>query len=234
MPKLTSSRHYKLAASLVCANMLELEKEVRLLEEGQADLIHFDVMDGVFVPRYGLHPEILQAIRKITKIPVDVHMMTVEPERYIPIFAQSGADYFVVHAEACPHLHRTITLIKQAGMKAGVALNPATPLTVLDYVLDDIDLVCLMAINPGILGHKLIPGMMPKIAYLNQKIGDRDIIIEIDGGVTFESGPQMLQTGATALVCGSSTIFKPNEKVNKKLEEFRLTLDGKPVITRVK
>lgn len=223
-------RPYRLAASLVCANMLELEKEIRLLEDGGVDYIHFDVMDGLFVPRYGLHPEILQAVRKISNLPVDVHMMVQNPDPYISIFAESGATVMAVHAEACPQLHRTVMLIKQAGMKAGVALNPATSLDILDYLLDDIDMVVLMAINPGILGHKLIPNMMQKISYLRQKIGPREhIMLEIDGGVTFESAPRMLEAGANMFVCGSSTIFRPNEKPNKKLRELQKTLSGEQI-----
>lgn len=217
--------NYKIAASIVCGNMLSLKDDITALEKAEVEYIHFDVMDGIFVPRYGLHPESLQAITSITKIPVDVHLMVQNPDPYISIFAESGADIIAVHAESCTHLHRTIQLIKEAGVKAGVALNPATPLSVLDYVLDDLDLVMLMAINPGILGHKLIPGMMQKIKDLQEKVGSReDLLIEIDGGVTFESAPEMLKLGANMFVCGTSTIFKPDVALDKKVKEFREVL----------
>ncbi len=222
----------KIAASIVCANMLALESEVKLVEAGGADSIHFDVMDGLFVPRFGLHPESLQAIRSVTQLPVDVHLMVANPEPYLATFAQAGATMIAVHAEACQHLHRTVHLIKAAGVQAGVALNPATPLNVLEYVLDDISLVVLMAINPGIVGHKLIPGMMEKMSQLKDMIGDRAIEIEIDGGVTPESGPEMVTRGATMLVCGTSTIFRPQEApVDVKIREFRSRLDQVTVST---
>ncbi len=216
---------YQLAASLVCADMMQLGREIKLLEKARIGYIHFDVMDGVFVPRYGLHPEILQALRKITLLPVDVHLMVTDPEPYIEIFAASGATIITVHVEACAHLHRTLYKIKKTGVKAGVALNPATPLSVLDYLWDDIDLVMLMAINPGIVGHKLIPGAMQKIKDLKEKIGGRKIIIEIDGGVTTQSAPLMIRAGAHLLVCGSSTIFRPDANVLKKTKELHNMLD---------
>lgn len=220
------TKPYYLAASLICGDPLNLESEIKKLEKGGADYIHFDMMDGVFVPRFGLYPEILQAIKKISKIPVDVHLMIKDPEPYIQPFADAGADIFVPHAESCQHLHRTVRLIKESGMKAGVALNPATPLSALDYVLGDIDWVMLMAINPGIVGHKLIPNMLHKMVELNQKIAGRDIKIAIDGGVTPESTPKMMAAGAKVFVCGSSTIFRPQEApVDEKLKEFKKHLD---------
>ncbi len=221
------SKPYYLAASLVCADMLHLADEMENLEAGQIDFIHFDVMDGSFVPRYGLHPEMLQAVKKATKIPVAVHMMVQNPEPYIEIFAKVGADYFAVHVEACPHLHRTIHLIRQAGMKPGVALNPATSLSSLEYVLDDIDIIVLMAINPGIVGHKLIGSMMKKISQVKQLVKDRpNFLIQVDGGVTPESAPEMIQAGANMLVCGSSTIFRPQEApVDQKITQLRQTIN---------
>jgi ribulose-phosphate 3-epimerase len=224
---MTLTQPYQLAASLVCANMLDLEGEITKLNKGGADMIHFDVMDGQFVPRYGLHPEILQAIRSKTDLPIDVHMMVENPEDFIQIFADWGAQYYAVHVEACPQLHRTLTLIKKAGMKAGVALNPATPLSVLDHILDDIDLIVLMAINPGIVGHPLIPHAMEKISQAKACIGARPILLEVDGGVTPLTAQEMIERGAAVLVCGSSTIFRPHEApVDKKLIAFRKSLDN--------
>lgn len=217
---------YKLAASLICADMLRLEDEIRRLEGGGADFIHFDVMDGSFVPRYGLHPEMLKAIKSISDIPVDVHLMVQNPEPYIPNFILAGADYIVIHAESTPHLHRALKKIKDKGIRAGVALNHTTPLNYLDYILDDIDLVMLMAINPGIVGHKLIPQAMDKIKDLKRKIKHRNILIEIDGGVTFESAPKMVQAGANILVCGSSTIFNQDLPSDSQLRKLKVHLDN--------
>lgn len=214
---------YQLSASLICANPLSIKEEVEDLVKGGIDCIHFDVMDGNFVPRYGLYPELLKAVRSVTGLPVDVHLMSEDPIRYIPVFAQAGATTISVHAEACKHLHQTIKVICENGVKVGVALNYATPLSVLDYVMDDIDLVMLMAINPGIVGHKLIPGVLRKIVDLREKINksERDIIIEIDGGVTPESAADMVKAGADLLVCGTATIFKPNEPLTQKIAELK-------------
>lgn len=213
---------YQLSASIICADLLNLQSEVELLEKGKIDRIHFDVMDGIFVPRYGLPPEVLKFIHAETDIPVTVHMMVQDPEPYIDVFAKAGADAFVFHIEPVFHVSRILRKIKEAGMKAGVALVPATPLNVLDYILDDLDFVMLMAINPGIVGHKLIPQILLKITELKNKLKNYpNIKIEIDGGVTSESAPKMIANGADILVCGSSTIFKLNESVYKKIKELR-------------
>lgn len=219
---------YALTASLVCADMLNLWSEVKRIEEAGVEYIHIDVMDGHFVPRFWIHPEMVAAVRSITNIPMDVHFMTNNPEPYISSFVKAWADIITVHPEDNPNLHRTIKMIKDSGAKAGVALNMATPLSVLDYVLDDISLVMLMAINPWIVGHKLIPQAMRKIADLKEKLRDYpDIIIEIDGGVTFESAPEMVASGANLLVCGSSTIFRPEWNLKDKVTELRNTIDVK-------
>lgn len=224
---------YKLAASLVCGDMLHLESEIRSLEEGGIDYIHFDVMDGHFVPRLGLHPEMLAAVKSMTDVPVDVHMMIDNPDPFIPAFVRAGGDIIVVHAESTKHLHHTIKLIRDAGARAGVALNPATPLSVLDYVLDDIDLVMLMAINPGIVGHKLIPRILDKISELKEKLVDYpNMIIEVDGGVNPESVHEMIRRGANLLVCGTSMIFKPDIAVGEKLKEVRKDIDLKLAETK--
>lgn len=220
---------YKLAASLICGNPLSIGEDVKSLIKGGIDYLHFDVMDGAFVPRYGLYPELLKAIRTVTDLPIDVHMMTEDPVRYVPSFVQAGATVFCVHAEACKHLHHTLKVIRDNGAKAGVVLNYATPLSALDYIMEDIDMVMLMAINPGIVGHKLIPGTMKKIADLKKKITEsgRDIIIEIDGGVTPESAPDMIKAGADLLVCGTSSIYKPGVPLEKKIKEFREGIDAR-------
>lgn len=225
--KKTKKRIYKLSASLICGQPLRLEKDLELLEKGKIDQIHFDVMDGLFVPRYGLYPEILKATKAITDIPVDVHFMTEDPTKYLPAFIEAGADIIAVHAESCRHLHYTIKTIKDAGKKAGVVLNYATPLSVLDYILEDLDLVELMAINPGIVGHKIIPGIFKKISDLREKISQagKKIDIEIDGGVNFESAPKMVKAGATVLVCGTSVIFNKEKPLNVKIKELRGVID---------
>ncbi len=214
---------YYLSASLICANQINIERDIKLLEKGKIDYLHFDAMDGNFVPRYGMYSEQLSAIKKITNIPVDVHMMIEEPQRYIDEFITAGADIIAVHAEACKHLHHTLKKIKDSGIKSGVVLNFATPLNVLDYLLDYVDMVELMAINPGIVGHKIIPEIYKKISDLKNIIikSGKKIIIEIDGGVNPDTAPEMIKAGADMLVCGTSSIFKPDITVDKKIIEFR-------------
>lgn len=222
-------RSYKLSASLICANYLEIREEIKRLEHGGIDYVHFDVMDGNFVPRYGLYPELLKSIKSISKLPIDVHMMTEEPARYVREFAEAGADIIAVHAESCKHLHHTLKLIRNAGVKSGVVLNYATPLSALDYVLDYVDMVELMAINPGIVGHKIIPEVFTKISDLRKKLDakERDIMIMIDGGVNPDTAADMVKAGANILVCGTSAIFKPDVPVDQKIVEFRKIIDEK-------
>lgn len=217
---------YKLGASIICVDFVNLGKDLRLIRKGGADYIHFDVMDGQFVPRFGLPPEFLKSIKSVCKLPVYVHMMTTNPEPYLKNFVEAGADIIVVHAETCQHLYRTIQMIKNLGARAGVAINPATPLNVLDYILDDLSLVVIMAINPGIVGHKLIPNMFNKIKELKDKIKNhKNLLIEVDGGVTFETSLKLVKVGADALVCGSSTIFNQIKPIDKQLIKLRKELD---------
>lgn len=221
-----TKRSYKLAASLICGNMLNIREELNELRLGDIDYIHFDVMDGIFVPRYGLLPEMLSEVRKNTNLPIDVHLMVANPEPYIQDFANAGATVIVVHYESTPHVHRLVKLIQKAGVKAGVALNPGTPINVLEYLLDDIDLVVVMAINPGIVGHKLIPQILPKIKELKKMLKKHtNILIEVDGGVTPETAPHMLRHGADMLVCGTGTIYKPPTLLSQKIRELRGLLD---------
>jgi ribulose-phosphate 3-epimerase len=217
-----NSHPFFLSASLICGDFLNLKKEIKSLEKGKVDMIHFDVMDGNFVPRLGLFPEIFTAIKSISDLPVDIHLMVNNPEDLIPIFSKSPKDTLTVHAETCPHLHRVIQKIKEAKMMAGIALNPATPINAVDYLLEDLSLIVIMAINPGILGHRFIPQMINKIKSLKHKIkNNKKILIEIDGGVTNETAPLLLQAGADILVCGSSTIFNQDKPIDRKLIEFR-------------
>lgn len=216
----------QLAASIICGNPINLEADLAALDKCGIDSIHFDVMDGVFVPRYGLFPEYLKAIRSKTDLPIEVHMMVRDPEPYIKDFVGAGATALTPHIEPLQHVHRTIKRIKDAGVQAGLALNYGTSLSALDYVLEDLDIVMLMAINPGIVGHKLIPGTMKEIAELRERIDaiEKDVLIEIDGGVTPESGIRMKRAGANILVCGTGTIFQSPARLEDKIAEFRSTL----------
>jgi ribulose-phosphate 3-epimerase len=203
-----------LTASIICDDFLNLKKTLSLIKKGHMDYIHFDVMDGLFVPRLGLPPEILETIKKNCRLPVDTHLMLQNPEPYIQVFRDSGSDIITVQAEGNLHLSRTIRMVKSTGAKVGIAINPATNLSVLDYILDEIDLVLVMAINPGIVGHKLIEMTYQKIVDLKNRIEDRNIIIEVDGGVTFDSAPKMVRSGANMLVCGTSTVFNQRKPID--------------------
>jgi len=221
----------KIAASLICADPLNLEKEVNELIQSKVDLIHFDVMDGSFVPRYGLYPEILRAVKSKENCPlVDVHIMSENPEDFIEIFALYGADYFNFHIEATKHPHRVIKKIINSGMKPGVALNPNTSVKSLKWMIQDIQMVVLMTINPGIVGHKFIPEMINKIKDLRNfadQNNNRDLIIEIDGGVTPENIEDLIEAGADALVCGNGTIFRPHEDtILNKVKSLKTHING--------
>lgn len=219
---LLHNKKFELSASLICANMLNLEEDIKLLEKGGIDSLEVDVMDGMFVPRIGLPPETVKAVRSVTKLPISVHMMIQDPERYAKVFTESGTDTLIFHAESTVHIHRTLKKIRGYGVKVGIALNPATPLTTLEYILDDIDLVMLMAINPGILGHKLIPAILKKIADLKIMLRKHlNIKIQVDGGVTFESAAEMIKLGADILVCGSSTIFRSGKRIDRNIVRLR-------------
>ena len=207
-------KNIKICASLVCADPLNLERDLLELKKSKTDLIHFDVMDGLFVQRLGLYPEILKSMKEKFDLEVDVHMMVDNAEEYIPVFFDAGADYYNVHIESTSQISRVIKKINDIGMKAGVGMNPGTPISSLDWIINDIRMVVLMAINPGIVGHKLIPNIINKIKDLREyavKKGNPDLIIQIDGGVTPESIPLMANAGADALVCGTGTIFRPKE-----------------------
>jgi len=211
-----------LAASLICADPLNMEGDIAQLYEANIDFIHFDVMDGSFVSRYGLYPEILSAIKKKYSIPVDVHMMVNNPEDYITTFQLAGADYFNFHVEATSQISRVIKKIKESGMKPGVALNPATSLNCLEWIMEDIEMVVVMAINPGIVGHPFIPSMLKKITAIREmaiRMGNTNLLIEVDGGVTPLTAPDLISAGANVLVCGTGTIFRPQEDtiINKTI-----------------
>jgi ribulose-phosphate 3-epimerase len=196
----------KIAPSILSADFAKLGEEVVDVEKGGADFIHVDVMDGHFVPNITIGPLIVQAIRPVTKLPLDVHLMIENPDQYIEAFAKAGADYITVHVEACRHLHRTIHLIKSFGVKAGVVLNPATPIETLQHIIGDIDMVLLMSVNPGFGGQTFIPEVLPKIRKVTELAAEKgaNIEIEIDGGVNPETAKLCIEAGATVLVAGSA------------------------------
>ncbi|KMY45043.1 ribulose-phosphate 3-epimerase [Bacillus sp. FJAT-27916] len=204
----------KIAPSILSADFSKLGEEIKDVERGGADWIHIDVMDGHFVPNITIGPLIVEAIRPITKLTLDVHLMIDNPDQYIEAFAKAGADYITVHAEACTHLHRTIQLIKSFGVKAGVVLNPATPASVLEYVLEELDMVLLMTVNPGFGGQAFIPSVLDKIEQVRSMIDEKGLAveIEIDGGVNPETARQCVERGATVLVAGSAIYNKADRK----------------------
>ena len=195
-----------IAPSLLAADFANLQRDLELVNRSEADYLHFDVMDGVFVPNISFGFPILEAARKHCRKPLDVHLMITQPDRYLDAFAEGGAAVIHVHLEACPHLHRTLTRIRELGCRAGVALNPHTPVAGLDDVLDQIDVVLLMSVNPGFGGQSFIPHTIRKVAALKQMLlaNQSTALIEIDGGVSLSNAPGLLSAGADMLVAGSS------------------------------
>jgi len=201
-----------IAPSLLSANFLRLGDECRMLNESEADWFHLDVMDGRFVPNISFGLPVISAIRKATTKVCDVHLMIEEPGLYAEDFRKAGADILSVHIEACPHLHRNIQQIKALGMKAGVAINPHTPVEALIDVLADIDMVCMMSVNPGFGGQKFIPRTLDKVRILKRMINDANlnVLIEIDGGVTLENAAEIMAAGADVLVAGNTVFGSAN------------------------
>lgn len=200
----------KIAPSILAANFAKLGEEVLEVEKGGADWIHIDVMDGHFVPNITMGPIAVEAVRPLTSLPLDVHLMIENPDRYIEDFAKAGADYITVHVEACPHLHRTIQLIRSFGVKPGVVLNPHTPVETIQHILEDIDLVLFMTVNPGFGGQKFIHSVVPKVAQLSKIIKEKglSIEIEIDGGINEETIALCAKAGANVFVAGSAIYGK--------------------------
>ena len=202
----------KIAPSILSADFAYLADEIAKVTEAGADMIHVDVMDGHFVPNFTIGPPIVKAIRKVTRLPLDVHLMMTNPENYIHDFIKAGSNYITVHVETCPHLHRTIQSIKEEGVKAGVTLNPATPLSSVEEILGEVDLLLIMSVNPGFGGQSFIPSVLEKLRRARTMIDQRGakVELEIDGGIKVENAAAIAQAGADILVSGSA-IFQSKD-----------------------
>jgi ribulose-phosphate 3-epimerase len=208
------TRSVRIAPSILSADLGRLAEEIRDAEAAGADWIHVDVMDGRFVPNITLGPVIVGAARRATRLPLDVHLMIVEPERYLDAFAEAGADVISIHEEACVHLQRTLAQIRHLGKRAGVVLNPHTPETALEYVLEDVDLILVMSVNPGFGGQSFLPSALSKLRALRKMIDARGLSIdlEVDGGVSPETARSVVEAGARVLVAGSAVFGKPDRR----------------------
>jgi len=210
-----------IAPSILSADFSRLGEEIAAIEKGGADWVHVDVMDGHFVPNITIGPPVVASLRKITKLPLDVHLMIQDPDKYIEKFAKAGADIITIHVETSPHLHRSVQFIKDQGCKAGVSLNPATSLATLDHILSEVDMVLIMTVNPGFGGQKFIPSVLPKIKRLREKISEKGIgvDIEVDGGVNINTISKVAQAGGNIFVAGNAVFTTPD--YGKTISELR-------------
>lgn len=201
-----------IAPSLLSANFLNLQNDVEMLNRSEADWLHLDIMDGVFVPNISFGFPVINTLKKVTNKPLDVHLMIVQPEKFVSQIADAGAYMMNVHYEACTHLHRVVQEIKKHGMKAGVTLNPHTPVSLLEDIIDDLDMVLLMSVNPGFGGQKFIENAVKKVEHLKEMIMKRNLptLIEVDGGVNLETGKTLVDAGADVLVAGSFVFSAEN------------------------
>lgn len=223
------NRTVKLEASLACANIKNLQADIEQLSAASVDYLHIDIMDGRFVPNFALDFGIMRAARELCSIPQECHLMVVEPERYIDRTVAAGAEFVAIHAEATYHVQRALQQIRDAGAKSGIALNPATPLTNLEYILDDIDMVTVMTVNPGFVGQTLIPSMLRKIGDVRALLsatGHDHVEIQVDGNVSFENIPAMVAAGATMLVGGTSSVFHKNYSIAQAVAAVREIVKG--------
>lgn len=214
----------RISASIACANFGNLEAELRHLESAEVDLLHFDFMDGRFVPNFGLDFSLMETVSKLTDIPLDCHLMIEEPERFIDRVAAIGPEYITIHFESTYHVQKALQQIRGAGCRPGIALNPATAVQNLEYILDDVEMVNVMTVNPGAVGQSLVPAMMRKIGDARQFLdssGRGEVDVEVDGNVSFVNIPAMLDAGATVLVGGTSSIFHKNSTIPEAVQEVR-------------
>ena len=213
----------ELSPSLLSADFTDLKSEIEVLDKNGVKYLHLDVMDGMFVPNISFGPMIIKQLRPLTNMVFDVHLMIEDPDRYVQNFKDAGADILTVHYEACKHLHRTISYIKSLGMKAGVSLNPATNIDVLDYVLEDLDLVLIMSVNPGFGGQSFIPSAIDKIKNLKEKIIKRNlnVIVEVDGGVKTTNVKDVIEAGADLIVSGSDVFADKENRIRAYKEIFK-------------
>lgn len=211
-----------ISPSLLSADFSELGNQVELTTQNGADWLHFDVMDGRFVPNITIGPLIVKSVRNRSKIPFDVHLMIEDPQNYVEAFAKAGADYIVVHAEACIHLQRVLSQIRELGKHPGVALNPATPLSDVEWILDDIDLLLLMTVNPGFGGQSFIPSSLKKIQMARQMLNERapSVLLEVDGGINGHTARDVIQAGAQVLVAGTA-VYKSPEGIAGAIQHLR-------------
>jgi ribulose-phosphate 3-epimerase len=212
----------KISPSIMCADFGRLEEEIRILEKAGVDYLHIDVMDGHFVPNFAIGPDLVRTIRRLTNIPLDIHMMVERPENYIDLFDPKPGDIVSVHQEATVHLERTLQIIKAAGAKAGVAVNPATPAIMVKPVIDEADVILVMTVNPGFAGQKLVPSTLSKIREVKKMICEAHVSAEIeaDGNVSFENASKMLSAGADIFVAGTSSIFSAD--MNRQEAAYKL------------
>jgi ribulose-phosphate 3-epimerase len=223
------NRTVKIEASLACANLKNLEADIQQLNAAGVDFLHIDIMDGKFVPNFALNFGIMRTARELCGIPQECHLMVVEPERYIDRTVASGAEYVAIHFEATYHVQRALQQIRDAGAKSGIVLNPATQLTNLEYILDDIDMVTVMTVNPGFVGQKLIPAMLRKIKDVSELLrstGHDHVEIQVDGNVSFQHIPAMVASGATMLVGGTSSIFHKDYSIGEAIAAVREIVKG--------
>ena len=206
----------KIAPSILASNFSKLNDEVISIEDAGADLIHLDIMDGHFVPNLTFGPPIIKSLRNLTKLPFDVHLMVSNPDTLLDDYVNAGANIITVHVEACNHLARTLHCIKSKGCKAGVAINPHTDIQFIENVIEDLDLILIMTVNPGFGGQKFIKSMVKKISLVKEIISSRDIFLEVDGGITKENSKEVIDAGANVLVAGTS-VFKTNQKTTYKM-----------------
>lgn len=223
---MASWRRVRIAPSILSADFGRLGEEVAAAEHAGADYIHIDVMDGRFVPNITVGPLVVRALRPVTRLPLHVHLMIVEPERHIDAFAQAGVDLITVHVETCPHLNRTLAQIREAGARPSVTLNPATPLVTLEEVLDQVDLILLMTVNPGFGGQEMIPSSPDRVRRLRRMLDERGLegcAIEVDGGINEETIPEIVSAGADVLVMGSA-VFGAEGGVAEAMRRLRALL----------